>query len=171
MLFASASTNPAKEDVLLMRILRLLVNIKQNWGHVKSIALCRKLAILSLLKTLGQPSTLYCFHLLKILASNSWTLDLVNILKSNVLEKLLTYLFPLLRLLPSCVQTQFVASAGTWQRSKVYWCGCLPGSNRCTLLSTLNVSLDARCVLPEQQCWQNWLKKLITVVLGAQHGV
>ena len=28
--FASASTNPAKEDVLRMRILRLLVNSEQN---------------------------------------------------------------------------------------------------------------------------------------------
>lgn len=56
--FALATINPAKEDILLMKILILLVSragsvSKQNWKHVNSIALYKKLIILSPLKHLG----------------------------------------------------------------------------------------------------------------------
>lgn len=154
--FASASTNPAKEDVLLMRILRLLVNIKQNWGHVKSIALCRKLAILSLLKTLGQPSTLLLSSS-RILATIHELLIYWTFSNQTVSEKLAKpYLFPLLCLLPSCIQTQFVASAGTRQRARC------TGAELFAWLKQVHASQHSECLSGCSVCppWTAVLAKL-----------
>lgn len=50
--FALAATDPAKEDISLMRIMRLLVNnvSKQSWGHVKSLLFVESLSYLVLWK-------------------------------------------------------------------------------------------------------------------------